>query len=253
MREKTPWFSEAAGFFGPEYLAEYEGLLSLERTQLEVDFLEKALGLQRSDQILDVPCGHGRHSIELAKRGYQVTGAELNEFFLNHAQTKAKDSGVRVSWDQVDMRELSYEQEFDVAINMFTSLGYFATDAEDEQFMAGVYQALRPGGQFLLDFMNRNRVLRDFKANGWEQLPDGSILLIEREYDDLEDRMYDRRKRVVGGEVRDIVTTTLRLYTTKELLVMAERAGFLFAEAYGDFAAGPLELDSPRLLLRFSK
>ena len=90
----TPWFGEEAGFFGPGYLVAYEDILPVERTQQEAAFLEKALALQPGAKILDMPCGHGRHAVALAKRGYSVTGVDLNNFFLQKAKEAAENEGV---------------------------------------------------------------------------------------------------------------------------------------------------------------
>jgi SAM-dependent methyltransferase len=253
MSNQVPWFSEEAGFFGPEYLVEYEETLPHERTIAEVDFVEKTLGLKPGISILDVPCGHGRHSVELAKRGYDVTGSELNRFFLSEAQKAAEAAGVSVRFEQGDMRELNFDGEFDVALNLFTAMGYFDNDEDDMKFMAGVYRALKPGGQFLLDFMNRNWLIQNFKAKDWRELPSGALLLIEREHDDIRGRNLDRRTKIKDGVVGETATTSLRVYTTNELVSMAENVGFTFNEAFGGFESNPLGLNSRRTILHFEK
>lgn len=107
-----PWYSEQEGFFGPHYLSTYTdaGYLSEERTQQEVDFLVDVLGLQKGARILDLACGHGRHAVEFARRGYNVVGQDLNSFFLEKAEEAAKEAGVQVQWVQGDMREVSFER-----------------------------------------------------------------------------------------------------------------------------------------------
>src|SRR3972149_9404880 len=93
-----PWYSEEAGLFGDVYLKTFGELITEERTQLEVNFLEKTLNLQPGAQIFDLCCGHGRHSVELAKRGYRVTGQDLSAYFLKIANDSAKDAGVDVKF-----------------------------------------------------------------------------------------------------------------------------------------------------------
>lgn len=253
MTNNTSWFYEEAGFFGPEYLVEYESTLPHERTITEVDFLEKMLELQPSTNILDVPCGHGRHCIELAKRGYSVTGSELNRFFLSEAQKAATADGVSVRFEQGDMRELDFDNEFDVALNLFTAMGYFDTDEDDSKFLAGVYRSLKPGGQFLLDFMNHSWLMRNFKEKWWSELPDGTLLLTEREYDIVRGRNIDYRTKIKDGKTSETKTTSLRVYTTSELVSMAESVGFTFQESFGDFEGNLLKLDSRRTILLFEK
>lgn len=253
MTNQISWFSEEAGFFGPEYLMEYKEKLTHKRTMTEVDFVERTLNLNSKINILDVPCGHGRHSIELAKRGYGVTGFDLNLFFLSKAQEEADTASVSVRFKQGDMRKLNFDSEFDVVLNLFTAMGYFDSDEDDVRFMAGVHRALKPKGKFLIDYINRNWVIRNFKSNDWCKLLDGTLLLTKRCYDDVNGRNIERLTKIKNGVVIDTFTTSVRLYTTSELISMAERVGFTFKEAFGDFIGNPLKIDSRRTVLHFEK
>ena len=82
-KSKTvPWYSEENGFFGENYLKTYSSIITQKRTKIETDFIIKALKLKKGARILDHCCGHGRHSVELAKRGYNITGLDLQGFNL---------------------------------------------------------------------------------------------------------------------------------------------------------------------------
>src|SRR5579859_5025306 len=109
-----PWYK---AFFGEDYLRIYEPVLSPERTVREVDGIVDLLALPQGSSILDLCCGHGRHAIPLARRGYQVTGQDLSEVFLREAETEAQAQGAHVHWIQGDMRNIPFENEFDAAIN----------------------------------------------------------------------------------------------------------------------------------------
>jgi Methyltransferase domain len=89
----TSWYTEEGGFFGPGYLREYADLITPERTITEVDFLENILPLDRGVRMLDLACGHGRHTIELARLGYTMTGQDLNALFLEEAARTAECAG----------------------------------------------------------------------------------------------------------------------------------------------------------------
>ena len=86
MQENASWFAEEGGCFGPGYLLQYQPMLSHAKTVEQVDFVERVLALKRSARVLDMPCGHGRHAIELAKRGYVLVGVDINSFFLQKAE-----------------------------------------------------------------------------------------------------------------------------------------------------------------------
>ncbi len=125
-----PWWES---FFGPDYLKQYEH--ALPRTAQEVEGLERILHLRKASRILDLACGAGRHAIELARRGYQVTGYDLSEDLVRRARADAKRAKVKVSFVRGDMRELDFRGRFDAVINMFSSFGYFGS-VEDGARMA---------------------------------------------------------------------------------------------------------------------
>ncbi|HJT54986.1 MAG TPA: class I SAM-dependent methyltransferase, partial [Ktedonobacteraceae bacterium] len=137
----TPWYKS---FFGKDYLRIYD-FLTPERTELEVKCIIHLLKLPPGSTILDLCCGHGRHSIELAKRGYRVTGQDLSEVFLQHAQSDAEKQGVQVRWMQSDMRNIPFENEFDAVINIFTAFGYLENEDEDQLVLQQIQKALKPG------------------------------------------------------------------------------------------------------------
>jgi len=247
-----PWFSEEAGFFGPIYLEHYAKDLPPERTVQEVAFIEKALALAPGMKILDMPCGHGRHSIELAKRGYNVTGVDLNGFFLQTAKDAAAKEGVTVNLLQGDMRKLSFDEEFDVTLNLFTGIGYFEDDAEDQAVLNVVAGSLRSGGRFLIDFLNYARLMGAFVPKDWHKLSDGSTLLTEREHHLLTGKSTERRTTVRNG-MESIVECSVRCYTTVELIRMTVAAGLRFKEGFGDFEGNKLTKDAKRVVLVFEK
>ncbi len=248
------WWSEEAGFFGPGYLQEYD-FLTVEKTVQEVVFLETILGLKPSSEleILDVPCGHGRHAVELAARGYNVTGFELNHFFLRHAESMATRENVPVHFVQGDMRQLPFLSEFDVVLNLFTALGYFDSDREDEKFFSGVYRSLKPGGVFVIDFINQGWLLRNYQTSGWRELNDGTLVIVERSFDYLEGRTNDVRTTITKDGTRSVQKLRHRVYAPHELITMGQRVGFTLKSSYGGFKDIPLALDSKRMILVFEK
>jgi SAM-dependent methyltransferase len=252
--DPTPWFSEEAGFFGPGYLLEYAETLPAERTLQELAFLERVLALQAGTKILDMPCGHGRHAVELAKRGYNVTGVDLNRFFLQKAKEAAAKEGVALDFKQGDMRRTWFEGAFDVALNLFTAIGYFEDDVHDQKVFENFSRSLKSGGLFFIDFINHDRTMRNFRRRDWQLLPDGSMLLIKRKHDMLTGKNIERRITIPkGNDPQRIVEVICRMYTPVELIKMGAAAGLRFKEAYGDFEGGELSMDSQRVLLVFEK
>ena len=97
--------------------------------------------------MLDLCCGPGRFSIELAKRGFRVTGVDRTRFLLGKAKSREKKAGVKVEWVESDMRDFVRPGAFDLALSMFTSFGYFDDKADDLRVLRQVCESLKPGGE----------------------------------------------------------------------------------------------------------
>src|SRR2546428_8376179 len=164
-------------WFGPGYLALYDDYLA-ERTPVEIDQLEALLTLRPPRRILDLPCGQGRHAIELARRGYDVTGADLSPYLLEVAEERGRARGVRVRWLSADMRRPIAGETFDVVLNLFTSLGYFAHEADDRKVVRAASAMLGPGGHFVLELINGERVMNHFQEREWFTV--GQAAVVER-------------------------------------------------------------------------
>jgi SAM-dependent methyltransferase len=176
------------GFFEGEWLDLLAREQPPERTLQEVDFAVEKLALEPGARVLDLACGHGRHSVELARRGFRVTGVDLSPRSLELAREAAAADGLAVDFVRADMRELDFDAEFDDAINLFTAFGYFESDDEDRGVLERVARALRPGGGFLIDTGSALGLARRFQPRLWEEVGDGVPMLHEHEWDVLAGR-----------------------------------------------------------------
>ncbi|MCD4783489.1 MAG: class I SAM-dependent methyltransferase [Candidatus Eremiobacteraeota bacterium] len=224
-----PWYKD---FFDENYNKTYLHL-NWERTAREADFIEKVLELEKDDLILDIPCGFGRHSIELTKRGYHVIGMEYNYPQIDMAMRIMVEKKATFDIIQADMRDISHENRYDKMFNYFTSFGYFNSE-ENEKTMAGFHRALKPGGLLLIEMVNRDGVLKSFQPCNINRLPDGGLLLEERKFDPLTSRM-NAVHTFISTEGQ-IVERQLdhRMYCPHELVGMFERHGFEVVKTFGD-------------------
>jgi SAM-dependent methyltransferase len=220
------------------------------RTDQEVEFIVERLALESGARILDVACGHGRHSLGLARRGYRVIGVDSSETSLALARERAGEAGVEVEYVHGDMRALPWESEFDGAINVFTAFGYFPEQAEDEQAAAAIAKALRPGGRFFIDTINPYALAGpSFRPQGWEQLPDGRLLLEDRVFDPVQGRSLATWTLVASDGTTSELKHSLRAYTCAELVALFDRAGLVTETVHGSWDGGEFTGTSWRLML----
>jgi SAM-dependent methyltransferase len=220
-----------------------------ENTRAEVDALERELELSAPARILDVPCGAGRHSLELARRGHCVTGIDFNPAVLEQARSLAADGGLDVDFREGDMRELDFDAAFERAICHWGSFGYFS-DAENADFLRRVERALVPGGMFFLDALVAESLYPKFRERDWSWWggdPGARRVLEERRFDITSGRVESTWTIVDGAKERSHAVS-VRIYTYRELQSLLEDAGFDRFRPLDD-AGCPFGLGSARLWL----
>jgi SAM-dependent methyltransferase len=228
-------------------------VLTPDRTQREVDGIVNLLALPQGSSILDLCCGHGRHAIPLAQRGYKVTGQDLSEVFLHEAEKEAQARGVHVHWLHGDMRNIPFEKEFDAVINIFTAFGYLEDQAEDQRVLQQVHKSLKPGGLFLLEIIHREGLMRHYAHQHIEYYPEGLIVLEERSFDLLTSHNEVQIIMIYPDGQRREYSHSLRVYTLTELVQMLVAAGLQVKAYYGGWDGSALTMDSFRLILLSQK
>jgi SAM-dependent methyltransferase len=232
-------------WFGPGYLALYDAFLS-ERTSLEIDQLESLLHLRPPLRVLDLPCGQGRHSIELARRGYNVTGVDLSEAMLAVARERATAASAKVRFLAGDMRQPLPGEHFDLVLNLYTSFGYFADEADDARVAAAAATMLAPGGRFVLEVINGERLMGNFQEREWFTVGDLSVL--ERRTLDRRTRQMTVERTVNQNGEEDTNVHVVRLYGRPEIRAVLASAGFEAIELFGDWDGSPATADALRIL-----
>lgn len=217
-----------------------------ENAPSEVNFMEEMLELEPGDKILDLCCGVGRHAIYFAQDGFNVMGLDLSKVYLDIAAKKAAKLGVDVEWLKADMREIPFENEFDGIVNVFTSFGYFHDQDENQKVLDNVYKALKPGGRFLIELMNRDYLIKNFQTSSWAEV-DGGYVLEERSFDPYHDMLYNRWIIIrENGEVEELPFSH-HIYSAYKLNQMLHKAGFVVEEYFGDLTGIPFVMESKRL------
>lgn len=213
------------------------GSLPPERTRRDVDFIVTECDLEPGDRVLDLCSGTGRHSIELESRGIHAVGVELNPRYVALARSRADQAGVHPIFRTGDVRTVELGSGFDAAILMWNSFGYFP-DSEDLDVLRRVRAALRPGGRFILEVLNRDFILENFEAVSDRDIQ-GIRVVEERRFHVPTRRMRSIITRYEAGQVQ-IRRTDWRLYSLDELESLGASVGFRLAAAYGDLDRNPV-------------
>lgn len=235
------WFEES---FGKDYLIVYKHRDDAGAYR-EVRAMSAWLGLPKGAAVLDLCCGTGRHALALADFGYKVTGMDLSEDLLAEARRKDTEGCVRLI--RGDMRNVPLAESFDAVVNLFTSFGYFDEDADNLRVLTEIRRLLRPGGRWLVDYLNPGYVVRHLVP--YSERQDGDVRIAER-------------RRIEGGFVRKEIALTgpegrrrhyreqVRLYDLDDFKAMFEKAGLKLQQVYGDYDGAPYEPDaSPRMIM----
>ena len=256
MTIPTNWYED---FFHGVALDLWRKVIRPERTAAEADFLVNAVECDPGSHLLDVPCGNGRLSLELARRGYRVTGVDIAEEFIEEAWASivkigkadppatagGTDLTAQVEFILGDMRTVEGEAIYDGAYCFGNSFGFLAYD-DMEKFLNGIVRALKPGARFVVETgMAGESLIPKFEEHASHQIED--ILLTINE-------QYLAEASCVDSEYifeRDGKTESRKakhwIYTAAEIRRMLERAGFAVLNIYGSLKREPFVLGSDEL------
>lgn len=205
----------------------------------EVDLFSQLLGLAPDSRILDLCCGQGRHSLELARRGFaQVEGLDRSHYLIQKAKGRARREGLAVRFREGDARKLPYEPDtFDAVLLLGNSFGYFETLKDDLQVLRGVFKALKPWGRLLIDITDGEYLKERYQPRSWEWLDDKHFACRERTLSVDGQRLITREviTRIDRGVIADQFYAE-RLYTREGVARLLEEAGFSSVSFHGSLA-----------------
>jgi SAM-dependent methyltransferase len=245
MQRAEPWYEDDSFWeaWGPVMFSP----VRIENAKVEVDKIINLLELEPGARVLDLCCGIGRHSLELARRGFKVTGVDLTRSYLKRVTAQAAEESLEAEFIREDMRRFLRPGAFDAVLSMFTSFGYFEDPDDDRKVVENVYQSLSPGGVFIIETRGKETLARAFQERGWNER-DGVIWLEERRVSRNWSWMWNRWIMFKGSE-RIEHEISHRLYAATELTALLTGCGFSRAEAYGDLDGSPYDHKAQRLIV----
>lgn len=242
----TAWYESA---FGREYLALYPHRDDTE-AERDVRSIIDLISPSKDEPLLDLGCGAGRHLVALHRAGFtRLAGIDLSADLLAVAREHLDEIGAdSVELARHDMRAIPYAERFTRVLSLFTSFGYFADAGDDRAVLVGVSRALKKGGTFLIDTLNRDHVIANLVPQE-EKTLQGRVLHIKRHLS-ADGKRVEKETRVIEKDGTErLFRESVRMYTAIELEKMLRESGFEEVLVYGSLRGDPHRADSARLVV----
>lgn len=239
------WFDDPTFWEGTAFLLFSED--RMKKAAEEMDNFLKISGVPAGARVLDLCCGIGRHTLELARRGFVMTGVDISGQYLREARQRAAEETLSVEFIESDMRSFCRESAFDAAINLYTSFGFFPDPNDDLKVARNLRSSVRPGGWVVFDMQGKETLARKYQPRDWQTMPDGTIVLSDRTLIGNWERVSNRWI-VLRNQDRHEFTFEVRLYSAVELTALLREAGFVSITVFGGLDGTPYNHEAKRLV-----
>lgn len=217
-----------------------------------INLIQRTLNISTKSRVLDIACGSGRHSLELARRGFDVTGFDLSGFLISEAfknLNESKEKKLKVKFLRKDMRNFNFRNSFDVALNIFTSFGYFDNDEENFKVFENVSSSLKQKGYFVFDYLNKIFLENNLKKISRATIK-GVTVIQKRK---LENGFVIKDIFLKSGKQEKNFTEILKLYSHKEFISAFNNAGLKKIKIYGDYFGNEFDEHKSQRLIIFAR
>jgi SAM-dependent methyltransferase len=244
MADQSPWHEN-------DKLWEFQETFMLSPRMLEAAPAEaenalKLMDIPAGSALLDLCCGHGRHTIEFARRGFRLTGVDRNTRYLDHARRRAAGENLDIEFVQDDMRTFRRTGTFDGVTNLLTSFGYFENPDDERRVLENIHASLKPGGRLLMEMSGKEIIARIYQKRDWDE-QGGVYQLVDRQAIDNWSRLRMRWIYIKDGAVSEF-ELLLRLYSASELTDLLSSVGFRDVRIFGGLDGSPYDQKARRLV-----
>jgi SAM-dependent methyltransferase len=230
---------------GSPYLA--HPLLTPQRTKAEIDFLLSKISIPDAGFILDIGCAFGRHSIELAQRGYSVVGVDPSQAMIEASRQASSGMDKPPQFVQVSAEDYQTDQYFDAVMCLFTTLGQIEGDQDNHRLVGQAANLLKPGGYFIVEVPHCKWLIKNLKTNEEFQTPESNTV-IERSYN-TEDSIVTEIFTIETPAERRVFLLRYRIFDIMELEQLLRSSGLKVINTYGGYQDVPLDKESPVIVM----
>lgn len=236
------------GFFNADYLKVWGAMNPAEASDAQAEALREVCEIGAGTRVLDAPCGYGRISRRLAAAGAYVTGLDFSPDLLSHAEGQRGElSTAQLTYRRQDLREPFAERDFEVVLNLFSSIGY-GEEEEDVAIVGHLAGALSPGGRLFLDTQHRDAVIAMLSRGNRPafRTPDGTLVQEEPVFDAVAGAI-DTTWYWSGPSGAGERKARLRIYSVTELVRLIEGAGLRVEKLHAGCSTDAWEASGPAM------
>jgi ubiquinone/menaquinone biosynthesis C-methylase UbiE len=226
MSQPPDWFT---GFFGGLYGQVLAHTFSHKQTLRHATIIRKLLHVRRGARVLDIPCGQGRITLPLAQMGLSMTGVDFMAKYLRRARAAARQEGADIRYLRSDMRRIEFDGEFHAAFCWFSSFGYFS-DSDNLEVIRRVFKALRPGGRFLIEGLNRPWYIRHLHDRV-DEMRAGVRIVHRSQWDPRTQRARDEWRLSRRGKIEKHAVA-MRMFDGAAIRKLLREGGFATVRLY---------------------
>jgi D-alanine-D-alanine ligase len=207
-------------------------------TNREIDLFMEFVRIEKNMVILDLACGQGRHTLELARRGFRnVNGLDRSHYLIRKAKNICATERLNASFKEGDARKLPYQPDtFDLVMILGNSFGYFESLDDDIKILKEVFRVLKPNGQFLIDVADGNYLRDNFSPRSWEWIDSKHFVCRERSLASDNNRLISRE--VISNINKGVIVDQFyaeRLYSMESLEAILSRTGYTEIRFLGNY------------------
>ncbi len=237
-----------------DYLELYKHRNSKDAAQI-AGLITRTLNLPKDSNVLDLACGNGRHSLIIARKGFNVLGIDISKYLIGVAKKKLNSEYKKyrdnLHFDIKDMRNISHINEFDLVVNLFSSFGYFEKDSENFSVIRSVSKSLKTGGYFFFDFLNGEYIKKHIKPFDVSTRNHNAVLQVREIKGNAVYKSIVIIQNNPGGKTPKVkrYNEMIKLYNLSEFRKVFTKYGLKIIRTFGDYQGSKYNSKSSERLI----